>query len=99
MVTSAAQHASPQPPTSLCQNLRVLLNAEHMSSIVACVLHAVEQHTLWRACRLQVTADDASMGGLSTSTHASASPTLTVSCSCAQASRVKAGDEHIPGLF
>ena len=99
MVASTAQYASPQPPTSLCQDLQVSLNAEQIQSAVAWMLHAGEQHPPSRACSLHATAKIVGMGGQPTSAHASASPpALPVSCSRTEASMVNTGDECIPGL-
>ena len=54
------------------------------------MLHAVEQSPSLHACTLQVTAYDVGTGGPSTSAEAPTSPTLTVSCSRAQAGMVQA---------
>ena len=45
------------------------LNAEHISSAMAWVLHTVEQYPLPRVCSLQVAADDVCMGGLHSLMH------------------------------
>ena len=76
----------------------MLLNAEHISSAAAWMLHAVEQGPLLHACSLQATADGVGMGGVSTAAHASASPAPTVSWSTVLASMAKAGDKCILGL-